>query len=60
MLAISPVVSPKACFYKGTQKHDEGLVLNVLQMHRENAQTFLTLNTHSLELQQEIDSPQQQ
>jgi len=51
----SVVVSPKPlllCLYnKGTPKHDEGLVLDALQMHKENAQTFLSLNTHSPELQ---------
>lgn len=59
-----PCCAPQATvlhFYnKGTQKHDEGLVLDALQRHRENAQTSLTPNTHSLELQQEVDPPQQQ
>lgn len=35
-------------------------MVDALQMHRENAQTFLTLNTYSLELPQDADPPQQQ
>lgn len=41
------------CSYKrGTQKYGKGPVLDALQIHRENAQIFLTLDMHSLKLLQ--------